>query len=120
MTDLFRKLWSQEEAQDIAEYAVMLAVILVIVVGTLRLIGGSANNVTTKTGNADSTSNIASHPGSAQMETGFHSTQSAVSALHCVEAGGCLFRGSESRRMDDHRKYRPLGFLSSRLTFTEL
>ena len=44
MTDLFRKLWSQEEAQDIAEYAVMLAVILVIVVGTLRLIGGSANN----------------------------------------------------------------------------
>jgi Flp pilus assembly pilin Flp len=45
MTNLFRKLWSQEEAQDIAEYAVMLAVILVIVVGTLRLIGGHANNV---------------------------------------------------------------------------
>jgi Flp pilus assembly pilin Flp len=45
MTTLFRQLWSQEEAQDIAEYAVMLAVILVIVVGTLRLIGGSANNV---------------------------------------------------------------------------
>ncbi len=42
---LFRRLWSQEEAQDIAEYAVMLAVILVIVVGTLRLIGGNANNV---------------------------------------------------------------------------
>jgi Flp pilus assembly pilin Flp len=45
MTGLFRKLWLQEEAQDIAEYAVMLAVILVIVVGTIRLIGGSANNV---------------------------------------------------------------------------
>jgi Flp pilus assembly pilin Flp len=45
MTNLFRKLWSLEEAQDIAEYAVMLAVILVIVVGTLRLIGGTANNV---------------------------------------------------------------------------
>jgi Flp pilus assembly pilin Flp len=45
MSNLFRKLWSQEEAQDIAEYAVMLAVILVIVVGTLRLVGGSANNV---------------------------------------------------------------------------
>ena len=45
MSDLFRNLWSQEEAQDIAEYAVMLAVILVIVVGTLRLIGGHANNV---------------------------------------------------------------------------
>jgi Flp pilus assembly pilin Flp len=45
VTTLFSQLWSQEEAQDIAEYAVMLAVILVIVVGTLRLIGGSANNV---------------------------------------------------------------------------
>jgi Flp pilus assembly pilin Flp len=38
-------LWSEEKGQDIAEYAVMLAVILVIVVGTLRLIGGNANNV---------------------------------------------------------------------------
>ena len=45
MTGWFRKLWSQEEGQDIAEYAVMLAVILVIVVGTIRLIGGNANNV---------------------------------------------------------------------------
>jgi Flp pilus assembly pilin Flp len=45
MTSLFRKLWLQEEAQDIAEYAVMLAVILVIVVGTIRLIGANANNV---------------------------------------------------------------------------
>jgi Flp pilus assembly pilin Flp len=45
MPSLFRKLWLQEEAQDIAEYAVMLAVILVIVVGTIRLIGGNANNV---------------------------------------------------------------------------
>jgi Flp pilus assembly pilin Flp len=39
------KFWSDDDGQDIAEYAVMLAVILVIVVGTLRLIGGSANNV---------------------------------------------------------------------------
>jgi Flp pilus assembly pilin Flp len=41
----FRNLWSNEEGQDIAEYAVMLAVILVLVVGTIRLIGGSSNNV---------------------------------------------------------------------------
>jgi Flp pilus assembly pilin Flp len=41
----FRKLWSREEGQDIAEYAVVLAVILVLVVGTIRLIGTSANNV---------------------------------------------------------------------------
>jgi len=42
---LVRKLWSGEEGQDIAEYAVMLAVILVIVVGTIRLIGSNANTV---------------------------------------------------------------------------
>jgi Flp pilus assembly pilin Flp len=42
---LFRRLWCDQEGQDIAEYAVMLAVILVIVVGTIRLIGGNANNV---------------------------------------------------------------------------
>ncbi len=40
-----RRLWSDEQGQDIAEYAVMLAVILVIVVGTVRLIGSNANNV---------------------------------------------------------------------------
>jgi Flp pilus assembly pilin Flp len=45
MTNLFRQLWSEEDAQDIAEYAVMLAVILVIVVGTLRLVGSNSNNV---------------------------------------------------------------------------
>jgi Flp pilus assembly pilin Flp len=45
MADSLRNLWSQEEGQDIAEYAVMLAVILVLVVGTIRLVGTSANNV---------------------------------------------------------------------------
>jgi Flp pilus assembly pilin Flp len=45
MSKLLCRLWSEEESQDIAEYAVMLAVILVIVVGTIRLIGGNANNV---------------------------------------------------------------------------
>jgi len=39
-----RNLWS-DEGQDIAEYAVMLAVILVIVISTVRLIGSNANNV---------------------------------------------------------------------------
>ncbi|HXW92139.1 MAG TPA: hypothetical protein VEK33_16435 [Terriglobales bacterium] len=41
----FHQIWREEHGQDIAEYAVMLAVILVIVVGTIRLIGGNANNV---------------------------------------------------------------------------
>ena len=40
-----RSLWNNQEGQDIAEYAVMLAVILVIVVGTIRLVGSNANNV---------------------------------------------------------------------------
>jgi Flp pilus assembly pilin Flp len=38
-------LWNDQGGQDIAEYAVMLAVILVIVVGTIRLVGSNANNV---------------------------------------------------------------------------
>lgn len=45
MSNVLRNLWREDEGQDIAEYAVMLAVILVIVVGTIRLIGSNANNV---------------------------------------------------------------------------
>jgi Flp pilus assembly pilin Flp len=45
MKNIFNRLWLEDEAQDIAEYAVMLAVILVIVVGTIRLIGSNANHV---------------------------------------------------------------------------
>jgi Flp pilus assembly pilin Flp len=40
-----RKISRDDNGQDIAEYAVMLAVILVIVVGTVRLIGSNAANV---------------------------------------------------------------------------
>jgi Flp pilus assembly pilin Flp len=45
LSKLWSRLWSDEQGQDIAEYAVMLAVILVLVVGTIRLIGSNANNV---------------------------------------------------------------------------
>jgi len=45
-----RQLWTEESGQDVAEYAVMLAVILVIVIGTVRLIGGNANNVFSQVG----------------------------------------------------------------------
>jgi Flp pilus assembly pilin Flp len=41
----FSTLWAEEQGQDIAEYAVILAVILVIVVSTVRLIGSNSNNV---------------------------------------------------------------------------
>jgi len=45
MTNLLRNLWNDDQGQDIAEYAVMLAVILVLVVGTIRLVGSNSNNV---------------------------------------------------------------------------
>lgn len=38
------RLW-REDGQDVAEYAVMLAVILAVVVGAIRMIGSNANNV---------------------------------------------------------------------------
>jgi Flp pilus assembly pilin Flp len=43
MSTMIHRLWSEDAGQDIAEYAVMLAVILVLVVGTVRLIGSNAN-----------------------------------------------------------------------------
>ncbi|HKU26581.1 MAG TPA: hypothetical protein VJQ54_13985 [Candidatus Sulfotelmatobacter sp.] len=52
MATLLQQLWNDEQGQDIAEYAVMLAVILVIVVGTVRLIGSNANNVFSQVGSA--------------------------------------------------------------------
>ena len=48
--NMMRKLWAEESGQDVAEYAVMLAVILVIVIGTVRLIGSNANNVFSQVG----------------------------------------------------------------------
>jgi Flp pilus assembly pilin Flp len=45
MHTLLQSLWLDQDGQDIAEYAVMLAVILVIVVGTIRLIGTQSNTV---------------------------------------------------------------------------
>lgn len=52
VTKRLQQFWNDERGQDIAEYAVMLAVILVIVVGTIRLIGSNANNVFSQVGSA--------------------------------------------------------------------
>lgn len=52
MRNFFAKLWQDEQGQDIAEYAVMLAVILVIVIGTVRLIGTNANTIFSQVGSA--------------------------------------------------------------------
>ena len=52
MLTLVSRMWSDDEGQDIAEYAVMLAVILVIVIGTVKLIGTKANTVFSETASA--------------------------------------------------------------------
>ena len=45
MSALLARFWADDKGQDIAEYAVMLAAILVLVIGTIRLVGSNANNV---------------------------------------------------------------------------
>ena len=45
LTGTLRTLLRDDQGQDIAEYAVMLAIILIIVVGTVKLIGSNANNI---------------------------------------------------------------------------
>jgi Flp pilus assembly pilin Flp len=52
MINLVRTMWSNDVGQDIAEYAVMLAVILIIVIGTIKLIGTQANTVFSETASA--------------------------------------------------------------------
>ena len=52
MLILVSRMWSDDEGQDIAEYAVMLAVILVIVIGTVKLIGTQANTIFSETASA--------------------------------------------------------------------
>ncbi len=45
MTDVGRGLWREDDGQDVAEYAIMFAVILTIAIATIRLIGSQAGNV---------------------------------------------------------------------------
>jgi Flp pilus assembly pilin Flp len=52
LQNVWKDFLKDDQGQDIAEYAVMLAVILVIVVGTIRLIGSNANNVFSQVGSA--------------------------------------------------------------------
>jgi Flp pilus assembly pilin Flp len=52
LQNVWQNFGADESGQDVAEYAVMLAVILVIVVGTVRLIGSNANNVFSQVGSS--------------------------------------------------------------------
>ena len=45
MSGLITFLWRNEEAQDVAEYAVMLGVILTLVVGTIHIIGSRSDTI---------------------------------------------------------------------------
>lgn len=44
MKNVMQRVWWSDKGQSIAEYAVILAVILILVVGTIRLVGSNANN----------------------------------------------------------------------------
>jgi Flp pilus assembly pilin Flp len=52
MISVLREVWRQDEGQDVAEYAVMLAVMLTIAVGTVRLIGSHASDVFSSIGSS--------------------------------------------------------------------
>ncbi len=52
MANLLRAVWQDDQGQDVAEYAVMLAVILVIVIGTVRLIGSHADTIFSQVGSS--------------------------------------------------------------------
>ena len=52
MSAFLGQLWANDQGQDIAEYALMLAVVLILIVGTIRLVGTNANNVFSQTASA--------------------------------------------------------------------
>jgi Flp pilus assembly pilin Flp len=52
VTELIQRIWSDDSGQNIAEYAVMLAVILIIVIATIQLVGSKANTVFSETASA--------------------------------------------------------------------
>ena len=52
MTQSLERLWSEDDGQDVAEYSVMLAVVLIIALGAIRMIGSNANVVFSSVGSA--------------------------------------------------------------------
>ncbi|HVI06706.1 MAG TPA: Flp family type IVb pilin [Candidatus Binatia bacterium] len=52
MIRFLQQLWAEDSGQDVAEYSIMLAVVLVIVIGTVRLIGSNASNIFSQVGSS--------------------------------------------------------------------
>ena len=52
MRDFTKGLWRVDKGQDVAEYAIMLAVILALAVGTVQAIGANANSVFSSLGSS--------------------------------------------------------------------
>ena len=52
MRRTLRQFWLWEKGQDLAEYAVMIAVILVIVIGTVKLISTNKKKTPSTQGSA--------------------------------------------------------------------
>jgi Flp pilus assembly pilin Flp len=48
MSEMLRKLWRDDSGQDVPEYALMLALILVIVITVVGAIGSDANVIFSK------------------------------------------------------------------------
>jgi Flp pilus assembly pilin Flp len=45
MNKFLQTVWIHQQGQDVAEYAVTMALILAVVLGTVLLVGSHANNV---------------------------------------------------------------------------
>jgi Flp pilus assembly pilin Flp len=52
MRHFITSMWNDQQGQDVAEYSIMLAVIVVIILGTVRLIGSNADHVFSQVGSA--------------------------------------------------------------------
>lgn len=52
MSGLVSMLWNEEQAQSVGEYAVMLAMVLMLVVATLTLISHDVNELFSKGANS--------------------------------------------------------------------
>ncbi len=49
MITLFKKLWNDESGQGLVEYALIIALVAVVLVGALIALSGGIGNVFTKT-----------------------------------------------------------------------